>query len=129
MINHYFGIIEVACGEVLYVNTTGSDGAYVKIQDAINASSEGDIVYVYNGTYNENVVVNKTINLTGENRDTTIIQGGLGDVIRITTDWVNITGFTFRSGGWSIGDAGCELDNVRNCMVFNNNAIYNVQWE
>lgn len=95
------------------------------IQAGIDAANPGDTVYVYNGTYNENVVVNKTINLTGENRDTTIIQGGLDDVVRITADLVNITGFTFRSGGWNIGDAGIELDNVQNCRVFNNNAIYN----
>ncbi len=95
------------------------------IQAAVDNATSGDTVYVYNGTYNENVVVNKTINLPGENRDTTIIQGGLGDVVRITADWVNITGFTFRSGGWNIGDAGIELDNVQNCRVFNNNAIYN----
>jgi len=45
---------------------------------------------VYNGTYYENVIVNKTINLTGEDRDGIIIDGAEnGDVIQIFADWVN----------------------------------------
>ena len=36
---------------------------FTSIQDAINASSDGDTVFVYNGTYYENILINKTINL------------------------------------------------------------------
>jgi plastocyanin len=38
---------------------------YTKIQDAINASSEGDTILVYSGTYYENVNVNKQLTLGG----------------------------------------------------------------
>ena len=47
---------------------------YPTIQSAINAAYDGDTVFVSSGTYYENVVVNKTISLLGENRDTTIID-------------------------------------------------------
>jgi parallel beta-helix repeat protein len=118
-----FGIIDVAHGEVLYVNETGSNGAYVTIQDAIDNASDGDTVFVFNGTYYENVVVNKTINLTGEDRFNTIIDGESIDAVRITSDWVNISGFKLVSAAsfW----AGIKLDNIRKCKVFNNFAYGN----
>ncbi len=110
-------------GIIRYVNETGTGGAFTSIQDAINASNDGDTVFVYNGTYYENVVVNKTINLTGEDKDATIIDGGgSGDVVCIVTDWVNITGFTVFEGGSVFKDAGIELNNAQDCMIINNNA-------
>jgi parallel beta-helix repeat protein len=106
----------------LYVGG-GGGGNYSKIQWAIDNASNGDTVFVYNGTYYENVIVNKTINLTGENKETTIINGGGGGmVVRIDTDWVNITGFTISNGNdglylnWSsnnsITDNIISLNNV-----------------
>ncbi|MCJ7570581.1 MAG: hypothetical protein MUO82_01710, partial [Candidatus Thermoplasmatota archaeon] len=58
------------------------DASHVKtIQEGINNATAGDTVFVYNGTYYENVVVNKTISLVGEDKNGTIIDGsGGGDV-------------------------------------------------
>jgi parallel beta-helix repeat protein len=111
------------------VNTTGDGGAFTSIQDAINASKDGDTVFVYSGTYYENAVVNKTINLTGENRDNTIIDGGeYQDVVKITADWINMSGFTLKnsgSAGYPDYDVGLELNNSNHCSVFNNNVSNN----
>jgi parallel beta-helix repeat protein len=86
-------------GNTLYVGGTG-DGNYTKIQDAINNASDWDTVFVYNGTYYENVNVTKSINLIGEDRDTTVIDGNyIGDVLIVFADWVNISGFTIYNGG------------------------------
>ncbi len=55
-------------GITLYVGGTGA-GNYSTIQSAIDAASSGDTVFVYNGIYYENVVLNKDdINLIGENK-------------------------------------------------------------
>ncbi|UCE39243.1 MAG: right-handed parallel beta-helix repeat-containing protein [Thermoplasmata archaeon] len=87
-------LFQISSGTTIYVPTN-----YPTIQDAINAAKDGDTVYVYNGTYNEDVGVNKIINLTGEDRDGTIINGGGGQpAVRIFVDWVNISGFTITSG-------------------------------
>ncbi|UCG68193.1 MAG: right-handed parallel beta-helix repeat-containing protein [Thermoplasmata archaeon] len=118
-----FDIIEIVSGDILYVNSTGAGGAYTSIQDAIDNASDGDTVFVYSGIYYENVVVNKTISLVGEDRNTTEINGwNNGDVVLITRDYVNITGFNITRSGSNSEDAGIDLFSVQNCRVFSNNA-------
>jgi len=83
-------------GAIYYVNETGSFGAFSSIQDAINASSDGDTILVYEGIYHENVLVNKRVSLIGSGSETTIIDGGWKDhqnVVTIITNGVNMSGF------------------------------------
>jgi len=68
------------------------------IQNAINSAQSGDTIIVHAGTYYEHVVVNKTVSLIGENITAVIDGNGTGDVIHITTEHVNVTGFTIRNG-------------------------------
>jgi len=93
--------ISISKGNTLYVGGPGP-GNYSMIQDAIDDASEGDTVFVYNGAYYENIVIDKSISLVGEDRDTTVINGGgVGDVVFISADYINITGFTIRNSGYS----------------------------
>ena len=102
-----------------YVGGTGP-GNYSKIQLAIDASSPGDTVYVYNGTYNEDVSIAKQLTLIGENANTTTIHGsGTADTVLVTSDGVSITGFTAENSGSSFGEAGIRLFFVQNCTVAN----------
>jgi len=81
--------------------TVDDDGGadYEKIQWAIDNATEGDTILVYEGTYYENVVVNKTLTLIGNGSEkTTIDGGGSGDVVKITADWCNMSGFTVTGG-------------------------------
>lgn len=90
------------------------------IQAAINAASDGDIVFVHSGTYNESIKVNKTISLIGENRKTTIINGrGLGTIVRVTVNNVTISGFTITNAG-GVDKNSVLLVNVRNCNISGN---------
>ena len=84
----------------LYVGGTGPDN-YTKIQDAIDAANAGDTIFVYDDSspYYENVVINKSINLVGENKDTTVIKGKNDNVVHIKANNANITGFTIQSNG------------------------------
>ena len=116
-------IPENVVATTLFVGGTGP-GNYTKIQDAINASNPGDTIHVYNGTYYERLTIFKPLNLTGEDRDITIIDGGrIENVIYVTADWVNITRFTV-SNRW-LNFAGIKLDSVRNCHVFDNRVLIN----
>jgi parallel beta-helix repeat protein len=102
---------------------------FTSIQDAINASNDGDTVFVYNGTYYENVVVNKTINLIGEDKNNTIIDGGgSGDVVLVSSNWVNVSGFNMINAGdngFPEYDSGIELNNVSYCTIIDNYAFGN----
>lgn len=93
---------------------------YPTIQDAINAATLGDIIFVKNGTYYEHLVVNKSISLIGENWEATIIDGNyVGTVVKVTVDNVTITGFTIRnSGGYP--ERGVALNQAKNCIVYRN---------
>jgi len=111
-----------------------------KIQDAIDAANPADTVYVYSGTYYENVVVNKKIVLIGEDKTTTIIDGEnvvRKNVVFISSDEVKIKGFTIQHGfyyGIKIESdynyiidniiidnvyPGVDLDGSFNCVQFN----------
>jgi len=106
-------------GNWLYVGGSGP-GNYTRIQDAINNASDGNTVYVYNGTYFENVVVDKSINLIGEEKTTTIIDGinaiGPDFCITIEANNVTVTGLTIRNckstGIYISSDYNIITDNI-----------------
>ena len=43
------------------------------VQDGINKSLSGDIVFVNNGYYVENLIISRNIHLTGEDKESTVI--------------------------------------------------------
>jgi parallel beta-helix repeat protein len=91
------------------------------IQKGINDANDGDRVVVYNGAYYENVVVNKSINLTGI--DHPIVNGTkkLGNSIAIIADRCVINGF-FITGSrtdWSDLHAGIKVESADNILEDN----------
>ena len=80
------------------ITTLGSPGY---IQDLIDNASDGDTIYIPSGTYYENIYIDKSISLIGEDKETTIIDGGdIEDGIYIYSPWVNISGFTLKDNGY-----------------------------
>jgi parallel beta-helix repeat protein len=117
-----------APGITIYVdddNTAGPwDGSaanpYKTIQDGVNNSNNGDTVFVLNGHYTEHVIVDKTINLIGQDMNSTTIDGGgidYKDVVLIIVDGVSISGFSITNSGIWVHDSGIEVNS-------NNNTIY-----
>jgi len=73
---------------------------YSSIQEAINNANEGDTLFIASNTYYEHVMVNKSISLIGENKETTIIDGNLtGTVLNVTVSNVLISDFTIQKTG------------------------------
>ena len=105
--------------------TVDDDGnaKYTKIQDAIDAAGEGDTIRVWEGTYEENVVVDKTVNLVGNGSEETTIDGGGSDVVvKITVDWVNIREFHISNGNY-----GIYLLSSSNCAITDNTCSSNTE--
>ena len=115
--------IPTSNGNTLYVGGTGP-GNYTKIQDAIDNASDGDTVYVYSGTYFEDVKVNTSIVLQGEDKESTIIHGGgfgSGDgVILVSANNVEITGFSVRNSCPYFPGSGIGLYSTEQCIVTDN---------
>ena len=115
-------------GNILYVGGNGPNN-YTLIQDAINDASDGDTVFVYNGTYYENVIVNKSINLIGENKNSTIIDANaLAFCIGLVTDCITVNGFTIQNSGSYYDDSGIVFNSsylkiVGNIIKNNKNGI------
>jgi len=51
---------------------------YPTIQLAIDAANDGMTVLVRSGPYEENIVVDKSLSLIGEKKETTIVRGHSG---------------------------------------------------
>jgi parallel beta-helix repeat protein len=86
------------------------------IQAAINNASAGDTIFVRTETYFENVVVNKTVSLIGENKENTIIAAAVatGNTLELTANGILVSNFTI---GW--GAAGIDMENSGNTIINN----------
>jgi parallel beta-helix repeat protein len=101
---------------------------YEDIQDAINAPEtlNGHTIIVGAGIYRENVVLNKTLSLVGEDRVRTILDGnGTGNVIYVTRDSVVISNFTVTNSGSAYPNSGIFLGSVGNSTISNNVVSHN----
>jgi parallel beta-helix repeat protein len=95
-----------ATNNILYVDSSNTQGPwngttqhpYQKIQDAIDSALDETTISIAAGTYFENIVIQKNLVLLGEDRDTTIIDGGKnGDVIKIQGSAGNQLSLQFSS--------------------------------
>jgi len=103
--------------------TVDDDGLadFHTIQEAVNAATSGDTIYVYDGTYLEsNIVLDKhNLSLVGENRENTIIDGSLHYwILIVTAQNVTITGFTIQNS--PSGTGGIFLNNAAKTIISNN---------
>ena len=106
-------------GTILYVGGNGPNN-YTSIQEAIDDANDGDTVFVYSNTYQESLVINTTIALLGESKETTIIDGNDSYcVIELNAEDVLIDGFTITTNLQSYYATAIEI-NGNNSIITNN---------
>jgi parallel beta-helix repeat protein len=94
---------------------------YPSIQSAIYNAPQGALIDVAPGVYHENIYVNQTVQLVGQDKFTTIIDGSYaGAVVDVDTRNVQISGFTVRNGG---SFAGIVLEELTSGQTVSNNII------
>ena len=110
---------------IIYVDWRNVDGPwdgteqhpYKNIQDGIDAAENADMVIVSNGTYNESLKVEKSIDIEGLDRTTTIIMGRVAII--------GVNDLTFRN--FTIlkhhGDFIIKLHKSSNCVIADNDII------
>ncbi len=98
---------------------------YKKIQDAVNAANPNDIIIVNAGTYRENIVIKKTVQLkSAKGPEATVVTAArkTDPVFKIDhAANVNVSGFTATGSGVS----GISLHNASGSIIRDNRATGN----
>jgi hypothetical protein len=76
-------------------------GDYLTIQEGVDNAIPGENIFVWDGSYNENITIDKSVHLIGNGSATTIIDGfgTMNNIINITAEDVEITGFNITESG------------------------------
>jgi len=115
-------VVEATDINKIYVGGTGL-GNYSFIQDAIDNSSKGDIIFVYSGNYSENLIISNSIILLGANKYNVSISGNEGLYsILIKSSGITISGFTIQNSNAGIIISGSEFKfcNISQNIIKNN---------
>jgi len=105
-------------GNWLYVGGNGP-GNYTKIQDAIDNTSDGDFILIYNGTYTESVMINKSLHLIGiGNPLIHTTHSNVLSSVTVTADGCSLSNFSLRTDGSLWGFRFFSNNNsIINCSV------------
>jgi parallel beta-helix repeat protein len=104
---------------------------YSTITEAVANASPGDTVFVKNGIYHENVWIDKSLLVVGEDSENTVVIGegdvNDGNVFTLAADNVTVEGFTIKSVDYSTAKRYANGVNIRgdNCTVRGNNILNN----
>lgn len=118
--------------DTIYVDDDNQEGPwtgsleypYKNIQDGINSVGAEDTVFVYNGTYYENIKITTSIKLIGEDKNSTIIDSNKsGSSITVLSNNIIIKGFKIQNCEKSTSEAGIKFGKDIKNVTINNNTI------
>jgi parallel beta-helix repeat protein len=113
--------------------TLGKNAArYSRIRDAILNSSDGDDIFICNGTYDETLIIDRSLNISGESRSGTRIESNEETIIKVRHKNVTLEHLSIinlgHCGALAIGVessdditiSDCEIRNCSNGIEINN---------
>lgn len=110
----------------LIVVDINGNGEYTSIQEAINYATPGSTVYIKKGEYSEIIQIKKTIQLKGENKDSTIINPISQEnkcAIYVGAPNVKIRNICITNGAPGLYSQGIKISSkyteVNNCKIYN----------
>lgn len=92
------------------------DHPYQTISTGIRNAKNNDMIYVYNGTYRENIFINKNVKIHGENKNHTYI---IGSIYIQETDSVMLSDLTINAPSLEETNIGISIDNSKNTLISN----------
>lgn len=102
MVSNITGNLTIRSRTILTVDANGGRD-YLKIQDAVDAASDGYTIIVYPATYTEHVVVSKEIEIVGTNRYGVILDGsGNGTALYLSADRIVMHNFTIQNTSYGV---------------------------
>jgi parallel beta-helix repeat protein len=131
----------VAAGATIYVDDSNTGGPwdgtilhpYQNITSGLEYASFGDTVYVFGGTYSENVVLNKSVTLMGDSKPSINGLGGIGINITVYDNFVYgvaVDGFNITNCSYGIylvmQDIAIDVTDfsvITGDIILNNNTI------
>lgn len=119
---------QVLKGNLIIVDDEG-DGDYESIQEAIDNAFIGDTIFVYSGTYNENIQIDKKVNVLGKSEEYGSGSDTGKPLINVDEDSTavniivnDVSFYSFKITG---GKFGINISSSNNTIRWND--IYNIQ--
>ena len=126
---------------LIYVDDDNIDGPwngtlqfpYRNINDAVINSTDSDTIFVFKGIYNETLLINKSISIVGEEKNSTIIDGGYKEVIiRIKKNGTEIDNFTIRNSNGNLSNSAIKIESeknlIKNCQIYRSKTGIHVKY-
>jgi len=99
------------------------DHPFKNVQDGVGFANDNDTVFVFQGIYYENVIIEKSLNLIGENKNKTIIDGQNSQIVVTikNSNYILINSFTIQNGNpYGLFVSESEIISIKNNILRDN---------
>ena len=112
--------IQYTLNTILYVGGDGPNN-YTTIQAAVDNATNGDTIFIYNGTYYEQIIIDKELTIIGEDKNTTCVDGtGYQDIFFIMSNNVTVKNICIQNGHYGISLIRSSHSDISNTIIYNN---------
>ena len=80
-----------------FIVGSGTEATHASISAAVEAAAPGQSIKIQPGTYSENLLIDRQINLMGADRDTVILDGGKATAVLLLNSEASLQGLSIRA--------------------------------